>query len=62
MENRKDKNKLIYFLTIVVVIIVYLIIHIYGHVVREDIYLEKKGYENNVNVPPINSIISIAKD
>ena len=58
MENKKYKNKMIYFFTIVVVIIVYLIIHIYGNVVREDIYLEKQGYENNKSVPPINSIIS----
>ena len=62
MENKKYKNKLIYLFTIVVVIIVYLIIHIYGRVVRKDIYLENKGYENNLSVPPVNSIISKEND
>ena len=62
MENKRYKNKLIYFVTIVVVIIVYLIIHLYGKAIREDIYLEKQGYENNASIQPINNIISIEKE
>ena len=58
MENKKYKNKLNYILTVVVVIIVYLIIHLYGNVLRDDLYKEKQGYENNVTKPPINNIIS----
>ena len=49
MENKKYKNKLIYFLTILVVVIVYLIIHFYGNIMRDEILLEKKGYENDVS-------------
>ena len=60
-ENKSYKNNLNYFLTIIVTIIVYLIIHFYGNTVREEILLEKKGYENDVSKPPINNIISIVK-
>ena len=62
MENRKYKNKLIYILTVIVVVIVYLIIHIYGRAFREDLYLEKQGYENAAGKAPINNIISIKND
>ena len=59
MENKKYKDKNIYLLTIAIVIIVYLIIHIYNNIVKEDINLEKQGYEHNTSQEPINNIIAL---
>ena len=57
MKN-KDKNSLIYVSTIIVIIIVYLVIYLFGMAVRRDIYENNEGYQNNPSVQPINNIIS----
>ena len=54
----KDKNSLIYILTIITVIIVYFVIYIFGINLRKNIYLENEGYQNNPSKQPTNSIFS----
>ena len=58
---KHNKNGLIYFLTVVVTIIVYLVIHLYCNGVRNELLKEHEGYENNNSKQPINNIISIVK-
>ena len=58
---KHNKNGLIYFLTVVVTIIVYLVIHLYCNGVRNELLKEHEGYENNNSKQPVNNIISIVK-
>ena len=51
----KDRNYLMYFVTIVVVICVYIVIHLFGSSIK----IGDSGYEYNVAKQPINSILSI---
>ena len=61
MENKdtKDRNSLIYLSTIIVVIIVYLVIYLFGMAVRRSIYQDSSSYEHNLPKQPVNNIISV---
>ena len=61
MEEKKNRNGIIYLVTIITTIIVYLVIYFYNGVIKDNIYLEKKEYENNIRKQPVNNIISIEK-
>ena len=62
MKSKYYKNKLMYFLVVIVTIIVYLVIHLYCDGLRKDIFKENSAYENNLNKQPINNIISTKKE
>ena len=55
----KDKSNVIYFTTIIVIAIVYLVIYLFGITMKKSIYSGE--YENNLTKQPINNIISYYK-
>ena len=59
MEEKNYKNGVIYTLTVVVSIIIYLVIHLFGDVIASNIVQETKEYEKSISKQPVNHIISI---
>ena len=57
MKN-KNRNSLMYISTVIVVIIVYIVIYLFGVSLRKNILDENGGYQNNPAPQPTNSIIS----
>ena len=57
-KDKKERNSLIYLSTIIVVIIVYLVIYLFGMAIRKSIYKDSSEYENNMPKQPVNNIIS----
>lgn len=55
----KDRNHLVYFATVIVIIIVYLVIYLFGVTIKRNIYAEGSGYEHNIPSQPVNNILSI---
>ena len=58
----KDRNYLLYLITIIVVIIVYLVIYIFGVTLKKNLYFENTGYQNNTPQQPVNNIFSNHND
>lgn len=58
---KHNKNGLLHFLTVVVTIIVYLVIHVFCGRVRNDLLEEHYGYQNSIKKQPVNNITSIVK-
>ena len=58
---KHNKNGLLHFLTVLVAIIVYLVIHLYCNGMRNDLLNEHQGYENNNSKQPVNNIRSTIK-
>ena len=58
----KDRNHVIYTVTLIVVVIAYLLIYLFGITVKHSIYLENSMYVNNIPKQPINSIFSLVKE
>ena len=56
------KNGLIYFLTMIITVVVYLVIHLYCSGVKSELLKEQEDYANNNVNQPVNNIISIAKE
>lgn len=54
----KDKNSKIYILTIIVVVIVYFVIYLFGVATKKSIYSGNEGYYNNPSKQPVNNIFS----
>ena len=58
----KDRNRLIYFVTISIILIAYFVIYIYGVTARKNIYDENDSYQHNLPKQPTNNILSIMED